>query len=112
MNKSFRRTPKNYDGTAVTTHSVIDLAPRALSRLSTVYQDRPGLILAAWNTLVGPQLASMTQAVQFKDGVLWVKVNNSPLYSLLSQHEKPKLLAKLRAEFPKIEIKNIAFRIG
>lgn len=112
MSKSFRHTPKNYDGTKLTTRQIKDLLPAALAGIHIGYQERPGLILAAWPTLVGPQLAAMTQATQFNEGVLWVKVHNSPLYSLLSQIEKPRLLKALRAQFPKVEIKNIAFRIG
>lgn len=80
--------------------------------MGAVYQDQPGLVLAAWPGLVGPQVASMTQAVQFHEGILRVKVHNSPLYSLLTQHEKQRLLRNLRAQFPKVEIKNILFRIG
>lgn len=112
VEKSFRRTPKNYDGSAVTTHRVSDLLPRTLSRLSGVYQNQPQLILAAWAALIGPQLAPMAQAVGFSEGVLQVKVSNSPLYSLLSQQERPRLLAQLRAQFPQVAIKNITFRIG
>lgn len=112
MSKSFRRTPKNYDGTQVTTHHVSALLTSALAGIGEVYQDQPGLIVAAWPALVGPQLASMSQAVQFHEGTLRVKVNNSPLYSLLSLREKPRLLQALRTQFPKVEIKNITFRIG
>jgi Dna[CI] antecedent, DciA len=112
VSQSFRRTPKNYDGTHVTSHRISDLLPTALAEMGAVYRDRPDMILAAWPMLVGPQVASMTQAVQFHEGVLRVKVHNSPLYSLLSQHEKIKLLRALRSQFPKVEIKNILFRIG
>lgn len=112
MNKSYRRIPRNYDDTQVTNHRVGDLLASALSKIGAVYQDQPGLVLAAWPGLVGPQVASMTQAVQFHEGVLRVKVHNSPLFSLLNQHEKQRLLRTLRAQFPKVEIKTILFRIG
>jgi len=112
VSKSFRRVPRNYDATQITNHCVGDLLASALSRIGDVYQDQPGLILAAWPGLVGPQVASMTQAVQFYEGILRVKVHNSPLYSLLTQHEKQRLLRSLRNQFPKVEIKSILFRIG
>ena len=112
MTKSFRRTPKNYDGTQVTTHHVRELLTSALSTIGDVYQDQSSLILGAWPALVGPQVAAMAQAVQFHEGILRVKVNNSLLYSLLAQHEKQRLLRVLRAQFPKVDIKNILFRIG
>jgi len=112
MGKPYYRTPKNYDGTALTTHRVSDLLPTVLSKLSEVYQQRPDLILLAWPDIIGPQLAGMTQAKSFIDGVLTVRVKNSTLHSLLSQQEKPRILNILRQKFPQVCIKTIAFRIG
>lgn len=86
--------------------------PAVLSRISETFSDRPDLILAAWDEIIGERLAPMTKAVSFVDGVLTVKVKNSTLYSLLSNHDKPKLLEALRAKFPKIKIKTILFKIG
>lgn len=112
MRKFIPRTPKYYDGTGVTTHKFSDLLPVVLSQISETYQDRPDLILSSWPEVIGPNLASMTQAVSFSDGVLSVKVKNSTLYSLLSRHDKPRILAALRQRFPKICINNIWFKIG
>lgn len=96
----------------MTTHRVGDLLSHALTQIGALYQDQPSLILAAWGTLVGPHLASMSRATQFREGVLHVQVSNSPLFSLLTVHEKPRLLRLLQAQFPKVVIKNIAFRMG
>lgn len=112
MVKTLRRTPKNYDGTQTTTHRVHDLLPLVLDKIGEAYQDRPDLILAAWPDVIGAKLASMTKAVSFDRGVLVVKVKNSTLYSLLKQHDKEKVLHKLRGMFPKVEINNIYFQIG
>ena len=112
MENSHRRTPKNYDGTELTTRKITDVLPLVLAKVSEVYQDRPDLVLNAWNDVIGPQLSIMTQAVSFTDGVLFVKVKNSSLYHLLNQYEKPRLLKNLRQKFPKIAIHNIQFRIG
>lgn len=112
MSRTPYRKSKNYDGTQITTHKVTDLLPRVLTQIHNVYQDRPDLILACWPEVIGPKLASMTQAVSFQDGILTVKVKNSTLYSLLSQHDKPRILNALRQKFPSIGIKNIVFRIG
>lgn len=112
MIKSKRRTPKNYDGTEVTTHRVTDLLPVVLAQIGEAYQDRPDLILASWPEIIGSQLSSMTQAISFNEGVLVVKVKNSTLHSLLSQNDKPRILSSLKKRFPKVEIKNIIFRIG
>lgn len=108
----YHRTPKNYDGTAGTCKQMQDLLPKALCQIGEVYKERPDLIIAAWPELMGKSLAPMTQAISFVNGVLTVKVKNSTLYSLLSQHEKPKLLKSLREKFPNVIVNNIVFRIG
>jgi hypothetical protein len=106
------RTPRNYAGIQSPGKSLSALLPEALRRIGDNYGDRPDLILLAWPKIIGEKLAPMTHAVSFDAGVLTVKVDNSTLYSLLSQHEKAKLLERLRAQFPKITIRNIIFRIG
>lgn len=96
----------------LTNKQMKDLLPKVLGKMGAVYRDRPDLILAAWPQLIGEKLAPMTKAVQFDQGILVVHVNNSTLYSLLSQHERKRLLKSLREKFPSVEIKNIHFRMG
>ncbi|NDD57918.1 MAG: DUF721 domain-containing protein [Chlamydiae bacterium] len=112
MAKFFSRTPKYYDGTAKTTKELSQILPDALRKLGANFEQRPDLILAIWPELIGEKLAPMTQAVSFVEGILTVKVRNSSLYSLLSQHEKPKLVKALRSRFPSVIIRNINFRLG
>lgn len=112
MGKNIRRTPKNYDGTAVTTHKMTDLLSQIVFQIRENYQDRPDLVLAAWPEVIGNKLADMTQAVSFIDGVLLIKVKNSTLHSLLSQNDKTRIMASLKNKFPRIQLKNIVFRIG
>lgn len=112
MKQKQRRTPKNYDGSGSTSHCVKDILPSVLAEIGEHYSERPDLVLAAWPEIIGPQLAPMTQAVSYVDGMLVVKVKNSTLHSLLSQHEKFKILASLRKKFPKLSINNIVFRVG
>ncbi len=110
--KAIQRTPKNYDGTKVTTHQMSDLLPVVLEKISEMYKDRPDLVLAAWPQVVGPKLANMTTAVSFQEEILTIKVKNSTLHSLLSQYDKPRILSALRAKFPTLKIKNVYFRKG
>lgn len=112
MVKNTRRTPRNYDGTQVTTHKFNELLPSVLEQIGESYKERPDLILAAWPGIIGTKLATMTQAVSLEEGVLIVKVKNSTLHSLLTQRDKPRILQLLRSKFPKVNIKNILFRIG
>lgn len=110
--ESARRTPKNYDGVGITSHSFSKLLPFVLGKISEVHQERPDLVLASWPSIIGPKLATMTEAVSFVNGVLVVKVKNSTLHSLLSTNDKPRLLSALRQKFPKVQIFNIMFKIG
>lgn len=100
------------DRSGLTNKLLSDLLPKALGSIGAMHRDRPDLVVAAWPQLIGPKLAPMTKAVSFENGVLFVKVSNSTLYSLLSQHERGKLLKSLREKFPSLEIKNIHFRMG
>jgi hypothetical protein len=100
------------EGSDLTNKQLKDLLPKALGSIGTLHRDRPDLIVAAWPQVIGEQLAPMTKAVSFDQGVLYVKVSNSTLYSLLAQHERGRLLKNLRGKFPSVDIKNIRFRLG
>lgn len=112
LKNNYRRTPRNYDGTEVTSRKISDLLPYVLSEIGGIYQQRPDLLLAAWPEIIGAKLAPMTEAASFSDGVLFVKVRNSSLLSLLIQNEKNRLLSLIRKKFPSIKIDNIIFRLG
>lgn len=113
-----KRFPKKQTGPASgslqrnTAHHIRQLLPHVLQKISQRYGDRPDLVLAAWPEVVGPILAPMTEAVAYREGVLTVKVKNSPLYSLLNQNDKPRLIQSLRDKFPNMMIKTIVFRLG
>lgn len=107
-----QRTPRGYDGPGSTTHRFGDLLTTVVADISETYQERPDLVIATWPSIIGQKLAPMTQAVSFVEGILTVKVKNSTLHSLLSQHDKPKILLSLRQKFPKLTINNVVFRIG
>lgn len=100
------------NGTKVTTHRIGDLLTFFLEQLSLQQESKSEQILAAWPEVIGSQLAPMTRAVSFVDGVLLVKVQNATLYSLLSQYERPRLLSVLKKRFSHTEIRALLFRIG
>lgn len=112
MRKTSFRTPKNYEGTQTTSRHVSGLLFAALSKLRENCQERPDLLLASWPEIIGPKHASMTEAVSFCEGVLTVKVKNSTLHSLLSRHDKYRILTAIQQKFPKVNIQNIVFRIA
>jgi hypothetical protein len=102
----------DFQGTQATNSLLSSLLVSALGRIGESYNDRPDLIMASWPEIIGAKLAPMTEATSFEEGVLTVKVKNSTLHSLLSVHEKPKLLKSLKEKFPSITIRNIIFKIG
>lgn len=112
MKKTGHRLPKGYNGTELTTKQFRDIIPSVLSAIHSTYEERPDLIIASWPQLVGPKIAKFTSPESFIEGILKVKVYNSTLYSLLNQTEKAKLLAAFRRKFPKVEIKDLIFRMG
>lgn len=110
--KRIRRTPKYYDGTAVTTHRFADLLPQVLSSIEELHHDRPDLVLAAWPEVIGEKFANMTEALSFNNGILVVAVKNSMLYSLLAQHDTPRIMRSLKIKFPSIRFDKIVFRMS
>lgn len=105
-----KRTPRNYDGISLPSKTIKELLGEAFGEIQKKTPDQN--ILSAWPAIIGPNLAKMTEAVSFVDGVLTVLVKSSTLYSLLCLHEKPHLLRKLQENFPKTQVRNIFFRIG
>lgn len=69
-------------------------------------------MIKAWPELIGKKLAPFTEVDRFEEGVLVVKVKNATLYSLLSQHEKLRLLNLLQKHFSKQMVRDLIFRVG
>lgn len=99
-------------GSRLTNKHLKEVLPKLLGGIGALHQDRPDLIIAAWPHLIGDKLAAMTQVISFEKGILFIRVSNSTLYSILAQNERARLLKNLRQRFPSVEIKNIHFRMG
>lgn len=110
--KRLPRTPKNYDGIQMPSYSLQSVLAHFKQKLDAKRVLAPQEIVNAWPHVVGPHLAPMTEAVSFLEGVLWIQVKNSSLYSLLSQYEAPRLLRELRSQFPSAKIRALRFRVG
>lgn len=108
-----KRKNRDFSKETIPTNKHINqILPKVLQSICKKYQERGDLVLAAWPSVIGPKLAPMTQAISFKDGFLSVKVNNSTLYTLLNQYDKPRLIKNLRDKFPSLIIKSIVFQLG
>jgi predicted nucleic acid-binding Zn ribbon protein len=101
-----------YHNTRKTNKHIAEVLPKVLDSIAKVHGERPDLILLAWPQIIGEKMAPMTKAVSFTDGVLTVRVNNSTLLSILTQHEKKRLLQQLREKFPSVPIRDLLFRLG
>ena len=110
--KRVKRIPKHYNGSKPTGRHIKELLPEIMTQISGKIDENPREVLDVWAELVGPKISKMARAVSFDSGVLKVKVENSTLYSLLTLHEKERLLKDLRKRFPKINFRNILFRMG
>lgn len=104
-----KRVPKWFDGTQNPARRIDQLLPEILKEITAKSQNSRELIFQEWYLLVGEKMAPFTEPIFWDQGVLTVKVKSSTLYNLLSQHEKPFFLRKLKNKFP---IKELIFRIG
>jgi predicted nucleic acid-binding Zn ribbon protein len=107
-----KRTPKNYDGILSPMKTISQLLPEWANQFQRGKKEAFSDLLHAWPEIIGPKMAKWTEAVSFVDEVLTVIVKSSTLYSVLCQHEKPQLLAKIKERFPNITVKTIVFRVG
>ena len=101
-----------YNDTKTTSKHIRHVLRNVLAEIADTHRDRPDLILMAWPEIIGDKLAPMTEAISFNEGVMVIKVKNSTLYSLLSQHEKKRLLQSLKDKFPSVMIRDLFFRLG
>ena len=112
-NKYYQRTPFGYDGAGLTGRKLDDLLSSVMQKLSSLYKFQPSVVLDLWPKIVGERLAPFTTATRYEDGVLYIKVKNSTLLSLLSNPvDKQRIYEAVKTAVPGIVLKNIVFRIG
>ena len=111
--KGYKRTPFGYDGNALTARHLQDILSLIMKRLGPLYATQPAVVLSVWPAVVGDKIACLTTAHRFQEGILYVKVKNSMMFSLLSNPvDKQKIQEAVRAAVPGIVLKNIVFKIG
>jgi hypothetical protein len=104
-----QRTPRYFDGTSKTGKLLSEILPEAVREIREKAGQGGEEIFCFWQELIGDKMGPFTEAVSFVDGVLLVKVKSSTLYSLLCQHERPRLLKRLKEKFP---VRSLVFRVG
>lgn len=89
---------------------VKDLLPAVLKKIDERQAVSLDLIRKQWASLLGEKYASMTQVMEFREGVLTIKVQSAPLFSILTGMEKTRLENEFRKKMPKINLKKLNFR--
>lgn len=110
--KTHKRTPKDYDGLNPTGQKMETLLPEILDEISKKQQQSIFVIEKVWNELVGSKIAELTRLADFQNGVLFIKVKNATLLSILSSQEKGRLMQNLMNKLPNIHFKNLVFQFG
>lgn len=112
MEKSLKRTPRNYRGASSPHKELKRILPQVLQGIEKKAFSNDQLIIDSWPLIIGEKLSRLTQAISFEQGVLQVVVKSHTLYSLLVQHERVKLIKLYQEKFPQSLVKNIYFKMG
>ncbi len=84
-----------------------------MHNVSVKCKQQPQLVVAAWPNVIGEPFSTMTKAVRFDEGTLFVNVSNSTLLSILNRApDRQRLLKALQDAVPGSQIRTISFRIG
>ena len=103
------RTYRAYNGTQPSAKKMSDLLPDIVSAIGRQGRQEKEVVFAFWCTLLGEKMAPLTEPISLVEGVLTIKIKSATLYSLLSLHERPRLLKQLQEKFP---IRKLVFRVG
>ncbi len=107
-----KRVPKNYNGIEPTGRLLKNLLSEVMVQIDSRANGSKIEILHFWSEIVGKEMGKRTRASSFNRGVLTVHVASSALLDFLVSYEKQRILEKMKNRFPKVNFKNIIFRIG
>lgn len=93
-----RTNPRFFSGIQITSHPLQHLLGKWLRAFDKRIQTSPEKAFFAWDSVVGPRIASLARPLSFEDGILIVKVQNSTLLSLLAGAERDQIANRLRKQ--------------
>ena len=106
------RIPKDYDGLKPTGRKIEDMLPSMLAFIQDSQQRSIEILETCWNEIVGKKISESTKVYNYQKVVLYIKVKNATLLSILSSQEKRRLMHNLKEKLPNIELTNLVFQFG
>ncbi len=89
---------------------VKNLLSSVLKKIDTRQKINISQIRNTWSELIGEKYSAMTEVISFDDGVLTIKINSAPLFSILKAEQKTKLESEMRKRIPALKLKKLNFR--
>ena len=95
-----------------TAHAIREPLGKLMQSLGLGDRLREDDVKNAWHEIVGEFLATHSEPVALKEGILIVRVLQPTLHYELDRVWKPRLLQKLRQRFGARTVRDLKFRIG
>lgn len=88
-----------------------DILPQliALRGIGRIRGDRQ--LIDAWTSVSSPEIAAGSRPTTIRNGVLTVVVSSSALLSELVSFHKSSLLARFKADHPRLRIRDLKFKL-
>ncbi|HEY2799265.1 MAG TPA: DUF721 domain-containing protein [Chthoniobacterales bacterium] len=89
-----------------------DLLPKVMQKLGLKERLQESEVLGAWKAMVGDFIASHSQPIALREGILYVHVLQPALHYELDRVNKREILRKLKRRFGPRVIRDLRFRLG
>ena len=89
-----------------------DLLPNLMQQLGLSERLRENEVIDAWKAIVGEFIATHSQPISLRAGVLFVRVLQPALHYQFEQISKADILRKLKQRFGSKIVRDIRFRLG
>lgn len=86
------------------------ILPKVFDKITRTKNSGQGFLKQAWAEALGPKWAPMTEIIEYKKGIIFVRVNSAIAYSELALQKKAEILEQLQKKLPSVRITQIVFR--
>lgn len=87
-----------------------DLLTAVLKKIDNRQKININQIREEWSRIIGEKYAPMTQVMECHEGLLTIKIDSAPLFSVLQGTEKVRLENELKKRLPSLNLKKLNFR--